>query len=439
MVNTIKIVSINVRGLRKDLKRQKYFHWFRNHNKFKIIFIQESHSTKEDEQLWSSEWGGSMIFSHGKNNSKGVSILFEKDVGQEIHSSLIDLNGRYIILDVTIEGRRITLANIYGPNEDDPNFFLEIIKLIEDIPNDNRIIGGDFNCILDTDKDKKGGCEDHANKAVRAVLLTYMEETELIDIWRSQHEEERIFTHHISKPEFIFTRLDFFMVSFGLASLVEKSSIKSKFQSDHSPVSITILFDSNKRGKGFWKLNCSLLQDPDYVTLIKNTITETMDINKASNSMLLWDTIKLQVRGQSIKYGSQKKRSRDNILKALQRRLDSLEIRYNKNPNEEVKINITLVNEDINNIVEEKTRGAIIRSKITWYEEGEKPTKYFLNLEKRNFNRKVMNRLQLSNGTIIKDKDSIMQEQANYYKTLYTLQDDVMDPDEKNNIENIFL
>ena len=35
-----------------------------------------------------------------------------------------------------------------------------------------------------------------------------------------------------------------------------------------------------------------------------------------------------------------------------------------------------------------KTRGAILRSKSRWYNEGEKNTKYFLNLEKRHFNKK---------------------------------------------------
>ena len=38
-----------------------------------------------------------------------------------------------------------------------------------------------------------------------------------------------------------------------------------------------------------------------------------------------------------------------------------------------------------------KTRGAILRSKSRWYNEGEKNTKYFLNLEKRHFNKKKKN------------------------------------------------
>ena len=39
-------------------------------------------------------------------------------------------------------------------------------------------------------------------------------------------------------------------------------------------------------------------------------------------------------------------------------------------------------------IIEYKTKGSIIRSKTRWLNEGEKNTKYFLNLEKRHCNKK---------------------------------------------------
>ena len=38
-------------------------------------------------------------------------------------------------------------------------------------------------------------------------------------------------------------------------------------------------------------------------------------------------------------------------------------------------------------IIEYKTKGAILRSKCRWHNEGEKNTKYFLNLEKRQYKR----------------------------------------------------
>ena len=39
---------------------------------------------------------------------------------------------------------------------------------------------------------------------------------------------------------------------------------------------------------------------------------------------------------------------------------------------------------EYDSIYEELSRGAIIQSKATWYEKGEKSNKYFLNLESHN-------------------------------------------------------
>ena len=90
--------------------------------------------------MWSAEWGGDIIFSHGTSSSKGVSIMFKNNLRKQIHSTIVDPNGRYVILDITINEKRLTLGNIYGPNEDEPSFFMEIIEHIENIPNDNRIM-----------------------------------------------------------------------------------------------------------------------------------------------------------------------------------------------------------------------------------------------------------------------------------------------------------
>ena len=51
----------------------------------------------------------------------------------------------------------MTLANINAPNEDDNSFYINVIQLIESLPNDNQIIGGDFNLVLDLEIDKKKG------------------------------------------------------------------------------------------------------------------------------------------------------------------------------------------------------------------------------------------------------------------------------------------
>lgn len=39
-----------------------------------------------------------------------------------IHRVHKGVDGNLIILDITVEGSRLTLTNIYGPNSDEPNF-----------------------------------------------------------------------------------------------------------------------------------------------------------------------------------------------------------------------------------------------------------------------------------------------------------------------------
>ena len=76
---------------------------------------------------------------------------------------------------------------------------------------------------------------------------------------------------------------------------------------------------------------------------------------------------------------------------------------------------------ELERLMDEKTEGIILRSKVRWYEEGEKSTKYFFNLEKRNYHKKTMRKLNL-NGDIIEDPKVILNEQKRFYQDLYTSQ-----------------
>ena len=52
---------------------------------------------------------------------------------------------------------QLTLTNIYAPNNDDSNFFTSVFSHLADFKCNEIIIGGDFNLVLDVEKDKKGG------------------------------------------------------------------------------------------------------------------------------------------------------------------------------------------------------------------------------------------------------------------------------------------
>ncbi len=57
-------------------------------------------------------------------------------------------------------------------------------------------------------------------------------------------------------------------------------------------ISLSLSLHNNPHVHGFWKCNRSLLQDTNYVTLVKKVIGEIVVINKRAMPQLLRDTVK---------------------------------------------------------------------------------------------------------------------------------------------------
>ena len=114
-----------------------------------IYCLQDTHTTKASERIFRSQWNNECLFSSGTSNSRGVAILFSKNLDFKIHNNIADTEGNYIICDLSVEDNRFTLINLYGPNKDTPTFFETILNIAETIGNANLMICGDFNVIQD--------------------------------------------------------------------------------------------------------------------------------------------------------------------------------------------------------------------------------------------------------------------------------------------------
>ena len=148
-----RVISCNVRGLLDKQKRKQVLIYNRM-NKADVIFMQETHVTKGLERGIKMEWGGPMFFANGSNKSRGVIIALAKDFDAKVRFTYSDPDSRALIVVIEIENKRITLVNVYAPNEDDSNFFAGLFQKIQvDIRADEIIIGGDH---LDSKLDKKG-------------------------------------------------------------------------------------------------------------------------------------------------------------------------------------------------------------------------------------------------------------------------------------------
>ena len=91
---------------------------------------------------------------------------------------------------------------------------------------------------------------------------------DLVDIWLLKHPQKKRFTRHKKKTRYGFARswIDFFLISCHL----EFTTVCTDIKSNHSLLSLNIsIIKQQKKGRGLWKMNVSLLQDTNHLTLIK--------------------------------------------------------------------------------------------------------------------------------------------------------------------------
>ena len=117
MANKINFISNNVKGFQSTNKRLKLIKYFKDKivpNGF--LFLQETHSTVNDEIKWKDDFKGEVFYSHGKSNSCGVLICFIGSKKLFIRNKLSDNGGRILILDVNIDDENFISVNLYNPN-----------------------------------------------------------------------------------------------------------------------------------------------------------------------------------------------------------------------------------------------------------------------------------------------------------------------------------
>jgi len=215
-------------------------------------------------------------------------------------------------------------------------------------------------------------------------------------------------------------------VSVSLAGRVLKCDILPGYKTDHSLCDIVINFHTNPRRPGFWKLNLSLLGEIDYVNDIKSTIAKTVhqyENDETVDEVLLWEMTKLQKRDTSVKYSKAKTKKIKHKEADVEREITTLEREFESflnNDKEALAEQIRLKKMELENVIEYKTKGAIIRSKARWYNEDEKNNKYFLNLENRHCKRKTVMQIKTKDGVNITNDSDILRECNSFYNELYT-------------------
>ena len=194
--------------------------------------------------------------------------------------------------------------------------------------------------------------------------------------------------------------------------------------------------DEFKRGPGNWEFNNQLLDDKVYKTTIKDCVQEVLEYYKnVESKRLLWKLIK------TIIYSKSKRKELKHRESAIQERLQKLDylICNNLDLSKQTLDEFEEGKKELEDIFEKKGNEAIFRSKSRWVEMGEKPTRYFFNLEKRNYEEKVILQLKTRSDEIITDIKEINKEIEIYYSELLQSQLDTTLERESNQLFSDFV
>lgn len=414
----LRVLSLNVNGLNIQTKRRAIFDHLRSLDPH-VCFLQETHSTDGVAKIWESEWGGRIFLNHGSAGSRGVAILLKPGFHPTISTEVSDQDGRFLLLDISTDSSSYSLGTVYAPTQDRPRdqatFLDHLEQALDELVNTDVVLGGDFNCVLSPELDKNSSSSaSQASDAYRQRLKAIMEERSLCDAWRDRFQRKKRFTFRRGPYA---SRLDLFLVSSHLSEGARHTDPKTITQSDHSIISMCVKFSPTTRGPGLWKFDPLLLSRPDFVTKISQFLEDWEPPHELTDPCSIWEWQKFELKRIIIQYtrdsASQEKRHR----LSLQEQLEELTRRADEG--ESLLEQVQSIRRELKEMEDARANKLIFHSKVKWSHLGEKPSSYFLNLQKRKYNERTLSSIALDNGSTSSDPKLILTKCKEFYEKLF--------------------
>ena len=457
-LSKLKIISANVSGFGQKQKRTKFFLHIKKINP-DIIMLCDTRLDAISEKILRNEIDFDCYYNSLSSDRRGVAILLKKNV--PISASIInkDNDGNLLTIAATYDNKKFILSCIYGPNDDDPSFFDNIFSFNSGIDCPNQIIGGDFNVTFNHGKDNYAYA-DERSKMSRRRLNQLVIDHSFFDVYRNFHPDKKEFTWKNNSGR-QRARLDMFVASECLRPFITFYKKNTPIQSDHDIIQMNLDFAKFSRGKGYWRHNNSLLKNIDYVNRIKNHFRLTLAkyviidnyenffseaselelsefLNKDTNFYFeqeysldphtLLEMILNDARCEAISYNAELNRREKEIEDRLRLSLDVAKCISEHSPeNAAAFVSYSNYQDQYNDFIEQKATKHMLDRGISHKTLGEKPSSFFLNLEKNYSAQKYITSLKVeNNGNIssISSQNDIELQIKTYYENLYTNKDE---------------
>ncbi len=419
---TLKFLTLNVRGIRTHKKRKSLLYWLKKRKNPDVIFLQETYIDEKLSRILSKEWTGDVYHSYTDSaHSRGVSILIKPGLDILVTSKYTCNEGRKLLLNVKYKDTSFTFVNLYAPNNctNRIEFLTEAQQWISENAHteSNLIVCGDLNSVLDS-RERSSGTIQLCSPA----LESFIKLNKLVDTWRLMNKNTLEYTYIDPSKKGSGSRIDYILMSDKLSNAVTSSHITTAPVPDHKAVITCLTCNSKPRGRGYWKLNNKLLDDTSYIENIKDIFAGTLkEYEDIACKRDIWDLCKIRFKEYSIKYAIQKCKLLKDQMKSLEKSINDLDrLLIHDSQNDELRQARQTQKSEYDNLCATKAKGAQIRARARWVEDGERSTSFFLKLESYRQTNSTINKLKTVDGTIVeKDKD-ILKEATTFYKDLYS-------------------
>ena len=402
------IQTMNVRGLRDAVKRSQVFRYIRGHRP-SLISLQETHTAQEEHELYHTQ------------------SLAQTSVWTP-HTALLLYNSEYQLTNIDTSNSRIIIADlipsdpensttpviqvvsVYAPSTliDRAPFFRALLanpRLQRDIP---CIILGDFNF----DFNNREGSTDYGRRLQESL---------------TNHHED-IATFHRGNSH---TRIDYILTSPQLDVLVQTSNTKitPASLSDHCLLELKLQLNPVQRGRGWWKMNNSILTDKPYQTLIKESLTQLFTGDNPLSGKTPdtidpddWENVKAFIRQTTMSYCKRKARTYKQLQSVIRSELSQLtEGSHRHELSEREQDEASRLVHVLDQQEQRKLEGQAIRSRIKWREAGEKPTQYFYRaLKSRQTKAQMTGLTDPLTNEIHENPEDMLHIAERFYSNLFT-------------------
>ena len=211
------------------------------------------------------------------------------------------------------------------------------------------------------------------------------------------------------------------MISHDIAQTSCTCSIRPYTLSDHDCVELKIRLEGvSSHGPGVWCLNTALLSDPKYVPDISTLIEQHKQFEQCFTSKREgWDFLKEAIKEKTIHFSSDRQKARNKQRVKLTNQLIAAKQTL-VDGDESAKHRIKLIETELKTLGTQQLEGTKIRSRAQWLEDGEKPTRYFCNLEKSRATKNSIHSLINERDEEVTTQADLETTHTNFYQNLYS-------------------